>query len=314
MNTPRRFLPSLPLLTAFEAAARTGSITQAARELSLTGSAVSRQIKALEEQLGVTLFVRDRQSITLTLGGQSYAREVRDALARISSASMNLRASPAGALTLGVAAGFAARWLVPRLPDFLAAHPGVMVNVLTRPSAFEFDRGIVDAAIRYGLPAPGNAHAEMLRGETVLPLCAPGFSARHAISTPADLRRAPLLHLTTRPDAWERWLRLYGQDDHGVQGMLFDQIPVLAEAAAAGLGAALLPVFQMRDELARGRLVPALPLPYRDSEAYYLCWPQNRHDYGPLQIFRRWIAAEIARDPAREEDAPAPGLFGFVQA
>ncbi|TJZ94072.1 LysR family transcriptional regulator [Paracoccus gahaiensis] len=304
MATPRRFLPSLPLLAAFEAAARTGSITQAAQELALTQSAVSRQIRALEGQLGVTLFVREKQTIALTLGGQGYAREVRDALQRISAASMNLRASPAGALTLGVPPGFGARWLIPRLPRFTAQCPDITVNILSRAARFEFRDGIVDATIRFGSPGRGEEPAVMLQPETVLPLCAPELAARHAPRLPQDLRGMPLLHLTTRPDAWERWLREYDVDDSAIHGMLFDQFALLGAAAVAGLGVALLPEQLFQAERAEGRLVEALPLPFRGTEAYYLSWPRDRDDFPPLQHLRRWLIEETA---GPTPDAPGPG-------
>lgn len=129
----RRFLPSLALLSAFEAAARTGSVTAAARELSLTQSAVSRQIKALEEQLKVELFVRERQTIHLTAAGEAYACEVREALLKISTASLNLRANlGGGTLNLAILPTFGTRWLAPRLPTFLASNPGITINLATR--------------------------------------------------------------------------------------------------------------------------------------------------------------------------------------
>ena len=150
---PRRFLPSLPLLSAFEAAARTGSITAAAKELSLTQGAVSRQVKALEEQLEVELFHRERQTIRLTVGGDAYAREIRDALRKISNASLNLRANPfGGTLTLAILPTFGTRWLAPRLPKFITGNPGITINLVTRLSQFDFRLEPVDAAIHFGRP------------------------------------------------------------------------------------------------------------------------------------------------------------------
>ena len=297
MRAPRRFLPSLPLLSAFEAAARTGSVTAAAHELSLTQSAVSRQIKALEEQLGVALFHRERQTIRLTLGGAAYAREVREALHKISQASLNLRANPlGGTLTLAILPTFGTRWLAPRLPRFLAAYPGVTVNLVTRLSPFDFRHEAIDAAIHFGREDWPGTSMDLLRREVVLPVCAPGLRAQYAFRAAGDLRQAPLLHLTTRPDAWERWLRLHAADDLAVHGMLFDQFATLAQAAQAGLGVALIPDFLIAEELAAGSLVPALDQPLRNPEAYYLCWPTERADHPPLAALRAWIVAETAAD------------------
>ena len=295
IRAPRRFLPSLPLLAAFEAAARTGSITRAAAELALTQSAVSRQIRALEGQLGVELFVREKQKIRLTLGGETYAREIRDALGKISKASLNLLANPAGGtLTLAVPPTFGARWLVPRLPRFCARHPEVNLNILSRSTRFDFSHDVIDAAIYFGEPDWADAGTLLLRRETTVPVCAPEVAKRFSFRAADDIRRAPLLHLTSRPDAWERWMRRHGVDDRAVHGMLFDQFQALFEAAASGLGVALLPDFLFSAELRAGRIVEALPLPYQGSEAYHLCWPDDRETYQPLALLREWLLEETA--------------------
>lgn len=299
MRAPRRFLPSLPLLSAFEAAARTGSVTRAAEELSLTQSAVSRQIRALEEQVGVALFHREKQTIRLTAGGAAYAREVREALAKISAASLTLRANPmGGTLTLAAPPSLAARWLLPRLPMFLAAWPAVQVNLVTRAEVFDFKGSGIDAALHFGTADWPGAGALRLMGESVLPVCAPALCAQNAFASAPDLRKAPLLHLTSRPDAWEVWLRHHGADAAQVHGQLFDQFDSLAAAAMAGLGIALLPEFLFQDELTRGLLVPALPLPLRSEGAYHLCWPEDRTDHPPLIALRDWLLAEVGHSEA----------------
>ncbi len=301
MLSPRRFLPPTAHLQAFEAAARTGSITTAARELNLTQSAVSRQIKALEDQLEVELFHRERQTIRLTVGGEAYARDIRDALKKISMASLNLRANPfGGTLNLAILPTFGTRWLAPRLPSFLAQHPGITLNLMTRLTMFDFRLEAMDAAIHHGKGDWQGAHTQLLREEYVVPACSPGLLARFAFALPADIRKAPLLHLTTRPDAWERWLRLNDAPADNVQGMLFDQFATVAQVARAGLGVALLPTFLIEEELKTGQLVRALDLPggaeMKNAEAYYLAWPEDRADHPPLAAFRDWILAETALD------------------
>lgn len=292
MRVPRRFLPSLPLLAAFEAAARSESITAAARELNLTQSAVSRQIKALEEQLGVDLFRRERQTIRLTAGGQTYARDIREALHKISTASLNLRANPrGGTLTLAILPTFGTRWLAPRLPDFLAQNTGVTVNLVTRLTQFDFAAEAIDAAIHFGAPHWPGCDMALLRGEEVVPACSPATLDRFRFAQPADLRAAPLLHLTSRPDAWEMWLTRHAVDATGIHGMLFDQFATAAQAAVSGLGVALLPSFLIEEELASGRLVRALNLPMVSPYNYYLAWPSDRDGYPPLTAFRDWITA-----------------------
>jgi len=301
MLSPRRFLPSLSHLQAFEAAARTGSITMAAKELNLTQSAVSRQIKALEEQLEVELFHRERQTIRLTTGGEAYVREVRDALKRISTASLNLRANPmGGTLNLAILPTFGTRWLAPRLPGFLQAHPGIILNLMTRLTAFDFRSESLDAAIHHGRGDWPGAATQLLREEYVIPACSPALKARYNFAEPADLRRAPLLHITTRPDAWERWLARYDALHEHAQGMLFDQFATVAQVARAGMGVALLPTFLIEEELASGQLVPAIDLPdqgiMKNAEAYYLAWPEERADHPPLIAFRQWLLRETGTD------------------
>ncbi len=294
MQVPRRFLPSLSLLTAFEAAARTESVTAAAQELSLTQSAVSRQIKALEEQLGVPLFHRERQTIRLTRGGAAYAREVREALRKISAASLNLRANPAGGtLTLAVLPTFGSRWLTPRLPGFLATHPGVTINLVTRLQPFDFAQEAVDAAIHFGHADWAGAEMMLFRREDVVPACSPELVERLGLRGADDIRRAPLLHLTSRPDAWERWFTAQDVDAEDVRGMLFDQFTLAIEAARAGLGVALLPRFLIGPELDSGALTIVVDAVTEMPEAYYLCWPRDRADHPPLLAFRAWLAETI---------------------
>ncbi len=294
MLPPRRFLPSFSLLAAFEAAARAGSVTAAANELGLTQSAVSRQISALERQLGVELFLRERQTIRLTPAGNTYAREIREALRRISNASLNLRANPAGGtLNLGVLPFFGTRWLTPRIGRFLQAHPDVVINLITRLEPFDFRFDTLDAAIHFGAARWPGASMAFLLDEEVVPVCSPAFQQAHALASAADLRRAPLLHLNTRPDAWELWFAKQEVPVEPLHGMLFDQFLTMVEAAAAGLGAALLPRFLIGRELDQGLLVPAVEGRVMQTGQYHLVYPPDRAAYPPLAAFRDWIAAEF---------------------
>ncbi|EFI63316.1 transcriptional regulator, LysR family protein [Comamonas thiooxydans] len=292
MQLSRRFLPPMSLLCAFEASARHQSFTAAAAELHLTQSAVSRQIRALEERLGTELFVRERQTVRLSAAGQAYAQEIRAALARISNATLGFRTNPqGGSLNLAILPTFGTRWLAPRLPQFFSAHPGITINLTTRLSQFDFQLEAVDAAIHFGLPNWPGAELEFLMSETVVPACSPDVAARHGFARPQDLLRAPLLHLASRPDAWQRWFGSQGCQGGDMQGMLFDQFATAAQAAIAGVGVALLPKFLIQCELQTGDLVQALPqLPEVESaERYYLAWPTSRSAYPPLQAFQGWL-------------------------
>ncbi len=292
----RRFLPSISLLCSFEAAARHQNFTTAATELHLTQSAISRHIRALEVQLGADLFTRERQTVRLTMAGETYAREIREALKHISTATLGFRASPSGGtFNLAVLPTFGARWMAPRVPAFGLLHPDITINLFTRPAPFEFAAEALDAAIHYGLPDWPGAEMEFLMHEQVVPVCSPDMAARSSFRTPSDLLCAPLLHLVSWPDAWERWFHAHDVDACQIHGMLCDQFATITQAARAGAGLALLPRFLIAEELARGELHEiAPPAPQMAEEAYYLVWPVNRTRYAPLVAFRQWILTAVA--------------------
>ncbi len=287
----------MQLLCSFEAAARHESFTAAAQELSLTQSAVSRQIRALEEILGSDLFYRERQTVRLTLAGDSYARDVRDALTKVSTATLSFRANPrGGSLNLAVLPTFGARWLAPRLPKFAAAFPDIMINLTTRLAPFDFALDSVDAAIHFGLPDWSGAEMEYLMDESVVPVCSPEMLDRFAFAAASDLLAAPLLHLASRPDAWERWFTSANCEFDDLHGMLMDEFALTSRAAAAGMGVALLPQFLIETELSRKELVVAFDAPAGGAEQYFVAWPLGRGDYPPLVSFRNWILEEARLD------------------
>lgn len=289
----RRFLPAMSVLASFEAAARLQSFTAAATELHLTQSAVSRQIRGLEDLLGSELFLRERQSVKLTPAGETYARDIRRNLEQIAAATMGIKANPqGGTLKLAILPTFGTRWLAPRLPRFLAAHPGITINLSTRLVPFDFEVDSQDAAIHFGPPEWAGARLDLLMKESVVPACSPELQERLGLNKPVDLLQAPLIHLVSRPDAWERWLRASNVDFDFVHGMLVDQFAVAAQAAVSGLGVALLPTFLIKEELARKDLVVAAGSPQESDDSYYLAWSASRETYPPLQAFRAWIRAE----------------------
>ncbi len=299
MTLVRRFLPPTAELCAFEAAARRLSFTAAAEELNLTQSAVSRQIRSLELLLGSDLFVRERQTVRLTAAGEAFAHEVRGALQRIATATLGFRANPlGGTVNLAVLPTLGARWLTPRLPAFIAAHPDITVNLITRFESFDFQVGSLDAAIHFGADHWPGARLDFLMEETVVPVCSPRLKAEHGLAAAEDLATAPLLHLVSRPDAWERWFDAMGVPVAEVHGMLVDQIVFAAQAAIAGMGVAVLPKFLIEDELQRGDLVLAVDRPLRSQGSYYLAWPPGKQDFAPLQAFRRWLLAQVGAGDA----------------
>ncbi len=295
MTRPRRFLPSINLLTAFDAVLRTGSTAAAAREMDLTQGAVSRLIQTLEAQLGRPLFDRTHRRLTPTAEARAYGRDIGRARDLIGRASMELAANPGGGvLSLAILPAFGTRWLAPRLPGFLAAHPGVTLNLSTRLKRFNFAAEGFDAAIHFGRGDWREAGHLHLFDERLTACAAPAFLARHPVAAAGDLRALPLLQLETRPTAWAGWFAAHGVAAPPPRGMLFDQFAPMTEAAIAGVGVALLPDFLAAPEIAEGRLTPALGGSVAVGGAYWLVWPEARAGYPPLVALRDWLAGETA--------------------
>lgn len=285
------------MLQAFDAAARTGSFTAAARELNLTQGAVSKQIITLERQLGIRLFERRGNAIVLTTAGSSYARDMHAALELILSASLRIMANPGGGnLHLAVLPSFGTRWLMPRLAQFLKDHPGITVNILSRLSPFDFRETGVHAAIHFGNPNWPGADCTYLMGEEVVPVCSPEFRARRRIESPEDLVGSELLHIASRPDAWPAWFRAQGLDVVECRGMIFEQLLTAAQAALVGIGAVLLPRFLIQRELDQGELIIPFDRPHRGDRSYYLVVPHDRASHPPTVAFRAWLLRIIAQE------------------
>lgn len=298
MNS-RKYLPPMGLLVAFEACSRLQKFTTAAHELSLTQSAVSRQIRALEEIVGAELFVRERQAVRLTPAGEIYAEEIRQALRGIANSTLRIKASPsAGTLTLAILPTLGTRWLAPLLTDFVQHNPGVTLNLVTRLEPFNMDADGVHAALHYGAPEWPRAELDFLFEETVFPACSQALKAHYGFGCAQDLLRAPLLHLASRPQAWAQWFETQGIPGAEVGGMNIDQFATVTQAACTGLGVALLPQFLFRPELERGELVPALDVRSRSQGRYYLACAASKAWYPPLTAFRQWIRQQASRSAA----------------
>ncbi len=291
-----RSLPSTTALQAFESAAFHGSITRAARELHLTQGAISRQIQALEEHLGIELFHRERQRIRLSPAGQHYLQHVRAAFDRLEGAAMELRTlrRGGGTLHLAILPTYGTRWLIPRFPSFAEQHPGVQVQFTTKLAAFDFATEDLDAAIHYGEGHWPGATLERLMDEEVVVVCSAGYQKKQKLKAPADLQRATLLQISTRPHAWDDWLagkQVTGID--GRRGPRFEHHTMVLQAAIAGLGVAVLPTFVADDELAAGRVVEAFAATrVHSGKAYWLVVPERREETAALQAFRTWLLRE----------------------
>ena len=206
-KTMRRRLPSLNALKAFEASARQESFTKAAQELCVTQGAVSQQVKALETELGIRLFRRERQRLVITDAGRAYLEVVRDAFDRLAMGTERLlQRQNAGTLTVTTSPNFAAKWLVHRLGRFSEAHPGINLRVSASIQHVDFAREDIDLAIRHGDGQWPGMHVARLCKEELFPVCSPKLlRGRDALRSPRDLRNCTLLHVNDRRD-WAKWL------------------------------------------------------------------------------------------------------------
>lgn len=294
-----RSLPSTPSLQAFESAAYHGSITAAARELHLTQGAISRQIQALEQHLGVELFHRQRQRIHLTGPGEHYLQHVRSAFDRLEAAALELRTLQrgGGVLQLAILPTYGTKWLIPRFPSFVAAHPDVQVHFTTKLQPFDFASEDLDAAIHHGDAHWPEARLEALMDEDIVVVCSPAYRERLALREPADLRRATLLQMATRPQGFADWLRHLGAVGvDGRRGPRFEHHQMVLQAAIAGLGVAVLPTFVCEEELAKGQVVEVFAgTRMRTGKGYWLAYPERRASLPALQAFRAWLLGQHGR-------------------
>jgi LysR family transcriptional regulator, glycine cleavage system transcriptional activator len=288
-------LPSLNALRAFEAAARNASFTRAARELHVTQSAVSHQVRALEDELGAELFVRLPRALRLTSKGEALARGARDAFARIVQAAAEVAARPR--LCVSVLPSFAACWLLPRLGRFQRAHPEIELRIHASQELADFARDGVDVAIRYGRGRFPGLHAEKLLDDEVFPVCSPRLAKR--LRRPADLARFDLLHDDVRPAAhagWPAWLRAARvRLEDGARGTSFSDAHLMLEAAAAGQGVALARSVLAEADLRSRRIVRPFAVSIRSRYSYFLVWPEGAGVRPEVRAFAEFIRAETAK-------------------
>ena len=297
----RSLIPDIAILQAFESAARHGNFTRAAAELSLTQSAISRQIRDLEGQTGLLLFERIRQRVVLTEAGKKLLPDVRRLLAQSEELMIRAVASAnaAASLTIATLPTFGARWLMPRLPRFFASRPSIALAMESRSEPFDFEAEIFDLAFHYGQPSWAKAECTYLFGEEVLPVASPALIRRLALPSAAALAQAPLIHLTTRPHLWTQWLDRYcAASDGNYRGSRFDQFSMIIAAAIAGLGIALLPTYLIEEEIETGSLAPVFDLPLSTENAYYLVTPEGRRSNAAATGFRDWLIADLTRQTA----------------
>jgi len=301
-----RALPSLDLVIGFESAARHLSFTKAAGELFITQSAVSRQVKALEDHLGVLLFTRHHRALALTPAGQDFYRAAADAIGRLNAAAQRVsERSATRVLTVSTTIGFASLWLIPRLPDFLSAHPGIDIRISANNRILDLERERIELAIRYCPPSMAPQGAVKLFGEQVLPVCSPALLKRRPLAQPADLRRHVLLHYE-RPDGpapwltWKVWLETVQLADLRPAGALhFTQFDQVVQAAIDGQGVAIATTPLVRDFIRQRRLAAPLGGGMASSHAYYVVSGPGAAERAEVKAFVGWLVRQARKEKAR---------------
>ena len=288
-------LPSLNGLRAFEAAARHLSFTRAASELNVTQTAISHQIKRLEEELGLRLFVRQNRALELTREARDYLPGIRAAFNDLRLATERLlQKGDDNVLTISTLASFAAKWLLPRLSAFQAAHPEIDVRMTTSTSLVDFQRDDVDAAIRYGRGQWPGVRSMWLMADEVFPVCSPELlNGKHPLRQPEDLRHHVLLNTSSYEDDWRQWLTAAGlpPDISEQRGVTFDLVFMTVQAAIDGAGVAMGRTTYVRDDIAKGRLVVPFDIALPVDAGFYLVSPEGGIDRPKLRAFRQWLAA-----------------------
>jgi LysR family transcriptional regulator, glycine cleavage system transcriptional activator len=302
--------PGLRTLRAFDAAARHLSFTRAADDMGVTPAAISNQIKELEDQLGVELFVRTSRSMRLTKEGEILRVAANESLETLAKALHRVkRLENRNQLRVSSTPSVAAKWLVPRLDGFLAAYPAADVRVDVSNTLVDFDRDDVDVAIRFGAGKYPGLRADLLFKDTLSPVCSPDLITKDKpLQVPKDLLRHTLIHLDWQSQGlawpnWRMWMQAAGiKDFDDKRGLHFSQTSLSIQAAIDGQGVALGDSNLVADDLAAGRLVKPFELSLKapDSFSYYIITRLDTTDTPLVNAFRDWCLAEaeVGRDSA----------------
>ncbi|SAK39297.1 DNA-binding transcriptional activator GcvA [Caballeronia pedi] len=301
-----RQLPALNALRAFEAAARHESFSRAADELFVTHGAVSHQIRALEAELGVSLFARDGKRVRLTDRGRQYAAEVRAALVALAESTRRIRSGDRDRrLIVSMLSSFSARWLTPRVGRFIEKHPEVDLELLSTNALTDFNRDDVDVAIRFGYGKYAGLHAEELLDEVFFPACSPNFRGGELPRVPQDLANTPLLR--SDEELWRPWFDAAGLTElpEPKRGVLYEDSSNLLQAAIDGQGIALVRRSLAMQEIIAGRLVRLFNIDGPSPWRYYFVCPTALLQTKRVQAFREWVFEEAEQFRLLYERTPA---------
>ena len=288
--------PPLNAVRMFESAGRCLSFTLAANELNVTPGAVSRQIRLLEDFLGIQLFVRANREVSLTVEGSIYLESLIEAFAQISAATEQIMEVPEDQpLRVSSSLTFVLRWLMPRLISYHSLQPSRNLQLTTSIEPVDFRRDSLDAVIRLGHSDTPHSMVKTLFRPDLIPVCNVDLYNHpvHPIRSIEDLRHHTLLHTSARPQNWETWLKAVGNPDLGnVKHLYFESSSLAYQAAVDGVGIAVGQVSLLVEELKSGKLKTPFPISTPDADEYNVIWPSNASRNKTLMQFINWIAAE----------------------
>ncbi|KOF15012.1 LysR family transcriptional regulator [Ensifer adhaerens] len=295
-----RKMPSLKSLQAFEAAARRGSFAAAANELHVTASAISHQIRFLEQEVGVSLFHRNTRTIALTDAGQSYFQSVSESFSTIEAATRDIeRHGKSDILTVHTVPSFAAQWLMPRLARFSAQHGSIDVRLYASADPVDLNAGLVDVDIRYGSVLPTRGVVTLpLPEEAIMPFCSPDVIAHapHPLQEPADLRHHTLIHSEVNLLSWRGWSKRHGDIPLDFdRGPRFDRSFMAISAAVDGQGICLESHLLVERELQTGRLVPLFESAREMIGCHSMSMLKAKQNVPKIKAFQNWILDELMR-------------------
>lgn len=300
--------PSISSVRAFEAAARLASFTRAAGELSVTQSAISHSVRELEARLGARLFVRDSRKLTLTEAGRLYLPFAREVLARLRAGDLAVSdpARKSRVLTVSVSPSFAAKWLVPRLGAFSAAHPDLDLRISATPQHVEFADGEIDMAVRHGDGNWPQLHCTQLCEEAVFPVCSPSLFRGRPPRTPEALPGCTLIH-HRGIEPWRDWLAAFGiaAPERIAHGPVLNEMSLAIDAAIGGQGVALARSALAGRDIAEGRLIRPMTHEVPAEFAYWIVCPPQAADLPRIVRFRNWLLAEASSSAVAGQGNPA---------
>jgi len=288
--------PPLHALQAFVAVARARNLTRAAVQMNLTVSALSHQMRALEQRLNQRLLLRGPRGVTLTADGERLLEATAAHIEGIERVFARVRERNTDTLTISALPLFSSSWLMPRLPVFMAMHPGLEINLQTSATLVDFEHEAVDAALRLGDGQWPGLTAEHLFEEWIVPMASPKLLGRRRQPRPDELGKWPLLGESDDDNArWRRWFARFGGTPPRRYAASFSEAESLHRAAAEGIGIVLGRMILAKPLLDNGSLVVLTDQRMPAGYSHYLVYPSRSADYAPLLAFRAWLHPEIGR-------------------